>query len=126
VLHSDPSVLPVSRRAHASWNYRLPDCTAEATTVDVSYDMNRLQRLDADERYFVTLNAGDGLDPSRVIERMEYEHPTYTAESVAARADLPALNDARIAFAGAYFGWGFHEDGCRSGVEAARSLGVTW
>jgi predicted NAD/FAD-binding protein len=57
---------------------------------------------------------------------MEYEHPVYTTESVAAQRRLPALNSQVTAFAGAYHGWGFHEDGCRSGVEAAAALGVTW
>ena len=63
---------------------------------------------------------------SRVIARMDYEHPVYTTASVAARTQLPQLNDGVVAFAGAYHGWGFHEDGCRSGVEAAASLGSRW
>ena len=60
-----------------------------------------------------------------MLERMVYEHPIFTPESVAAQADLPGLDDDRIAFAGAYHGWGFHEDGCRSGVDGRR-LGVQW
>jgi predicted NAD/FAD-binding protein len=64
--------------------------------------------------------------PETVIERMMYEHPVYTSASVQARVRLPELNDGVLAFAGAYHGWGFHEDGCRSGVEAAASLGVHW
>ena len=61
-----------------------------------------------------------------MIDRMDYEHPIFTPASVAAQARLPELNDDRLAFAGAYHGWGFHEDGARSGVAAAASLGVTW
>jgi predicted NAD/FAD-binding protein len=61
-----------------------------------------------------------------VLARMVYTHPVYTTESVAAQAGLPAHNDGRIAYAGAYHGWGFHEDGCASGVRAAESLGVGW
>ena len=57
---------------------------------------------------------------------MTYRHPTYTAASVAAQRDLASLNSDRVAFAGAYHGWGFHEDGCRSGVAAAEALGATW
>jgi uncharacterized protein len=57
---------------------------------------------------------------------MVYEHPVYTPASVAAQSLLPALNDDRLAFAGAYHGWGFHEDGCASGVRAAQALGVSW
>lgn len=126
VLHTDTSVLPRAKRATASWNYSLPSCGAEPTRVEVSYNMNRLQRLDVRETYVVSLNGDDRVAPDRVIDRMEYEHPVYTSESVGARKRLPELNDARIAFAGAYHGWGFHEDGCRSGVEAAASLGVHW
>ena len=70
--------------------------------------------------------ASDHVDPATVIDRMSYEHPVYTTESVAARTRLPELNDGVLAFAGAYHGWGFHEDGARSGVDAAASLGVEW
>jgi predicted NAD/FAD-binding protein len=66
------------------------------------------------------------VDRSLVIDEMLYEHPAYTTESVSAQRRLPELNDGTLAFAGAYHGWGFHEDGCRSGVAAAASLGVTW
>jgi predicted NAD/FAD-binding protein len=125
-LHTDTSVLPRTRRAAASWNYALPSCDASPTRVHLSYNMNRLQRLDVPETYVVTLNGDARVDPARVIDRMAYEHPVYTAESVCARERLPELNDGTIAYAGAYHGWGFHEDGCRSGVAAAQSLGVTW
>jgi predicted NAD/FAD-binding protein len=125
-LHTDTSVLPRSRHAQASWNYALPDCQVSPTRVHLSYNMNRLQRLDVDETYVVTLNGDDRIDPARVIDRMTYEHPVYTSDSVGARQRLPELNDSTIAYAGAYHGWGFHEDGCRSGVEAAASLGVPW
>jgi predicted NAD/FAD-binding protein len=126
VLHSDSSVLPRHSRAQASWNYHLPSCAANPTRVHVSYNLNRLQQLDTDRPYIVTLNGEDAIDDRQVIARMRYEHPTYTADSVAARRRLNELNGPTVAFAGAYHGWGFHEDGCRSGVEAAASLGVDW
>lgn len=126
VLHTDTSVLPRTPRAQASWNYAMPACDALPTAVNVSYNMNRLQRLEAPETYVVTLNGEERVRPESVLDRMAYEHPVYTTESVAARGLLPGLNDGTVAFAGAYHGWGFHEDGCRSGVEAAASLGVTW
>jgi predicted NAD/FAD-binding protein len=94
--------------------------------VVVSYDMSRLQGLDSPERYVVTLNAPQRIAPSHVLDTMTYEHPLYTPTSVAAQRRLPELSDHRLAFAGAYHGWGFHEDGARSGVEAARLLGVSW
>ncbi|MFE0700952.1 NAD(P)/FAD-dependent oxidoreductase [Streptomyces sp. NPDC058872] len=126
VLHRDTSLLPRSPHARASWNYWLPSCTARPEAVQVSYDMNRLQRLGSAEPHVVTLNPGDRVDESSVLARMVYEHPVYTPESVAAQRMLPELNTTVTAYAGAYHGWGFHEDGCRSGVEAARSLGVDW
>lgn len=125
VLHTDSSVLPSAPRAAASWNYRLPSCSGGADAVQVSYDMTRLMRLDVPERYLVSLNA-PGLSDDSVIERMEYAHPQYTPESVAAQKLLPTLNDGTVAYAGAYHGWGFHEDGARSGVAAAESLGGSW
>ncbi len=126
ILHSDAAVLPRARRAHASWNYYLPDCDASAASVNVTYDMNRLQRLPSETRYLVTLNDAGAIAEDAVLERITYHHPLYTPASVGAQAELPTLNDGRLAFAGAYHGWGFHEDGCRSGVAAAASLGVTW
>jgi predicted NAD/FAD-binding protein len=126
LLHTDTSLLPRAGRAQASWNYALPSCDAAPTSVQLSYNMNRLQRLHTDETYVVSLNADDRVDPNTVLERMIYDHPVYTSESVAAQRRLPELSDDVIAFAGAYHGWGFHEDGCRSGVEAAASLGVRW
>jgi predicted NAD/FAD-binding protein len=104
----------------------MPSCEAGAERVRVSYDMNRLQRLDATETFVVTLGGEDRVDPGRVLARMVYEHPVYTPESVAAQQRLPELAGDVCVFAGAYHGWGFHEDGCRSGVEAAAALGVRW
>ncbi|MBZ4017777.1 NAD(P)/FAD-dependent oxidoreductase [Streptomyces purpurogeneiscleroticus] len=126
VLHTDTSLLPRARGARASWNYLLPTCAATTGYVRVSYDMTRLQRLDAPEQHVVTLNDDGSIPAQRTLARMVYEHPVYTPESVAAQRRLPELNDSVLAYAGAYHGWGFHEDGCRSGVAAARSLGVAW
>ncbi|GES28170.1 FAD-dependent oxidoreductase [Streptomyces angustmyceticus] len=126
LLHGDTSLLPRARGARASWNYLMASCTTPADKVQVTYDMNRLQRLDTPEDHLVTLNATDRVAPDRVLARMVYEHPLYTPEAVAAQQSLPHLNTAVTAFAGAYHGWGFHEDGCRSGVQAAADLGVRW
>jgi predicted NAD/FAD-binding protein/DUF1365 family protein len=128
LLHTDRSILPRATRARASWNFLRPRDGRGAVTV--TYDLTRLQRLPTQTRYLVTLGAGDGadqlVDPAQVIARMEYAHPLYTPESVAAQRGLPAANTARVAFAGAYHGWGFHEDGARSGLAAAEHLGLTW
>lgn len=126
VLHTDTTPLPRTTGAQASWNYRMASCTAATESVMVSYDMNRLMALPGPERYVVSLNSPDLIDPAKVIARMVYEHPVYTPTSVAAQRRLPELNDDRVAFAGAYHGWGFHEDGARSGLTAARALGGAW
>jgi predicted NAD/FAD-binding protein len=125
-LHHDTSVLPRRPAARASWNYLKTACGIREAPVLVSYDMNRLQRLAEPADYVVTLNGADRVDPGRVIATMHYEHPIYTPESVAAARRLPELNDGVLAFAGAYHGWGFHEDGCAAGVRAAAALGVAW
>ena len=125
-LHRDDSALPANHHARASWNYRLEDCDTSTDRTRVSYWMNRLQGHPESEPLIVTLNPEVGPAPHDVVATMTYRHPTYTAESVAAQSRLPSLNSDRLAFAGAYHGWGFHEDGCRSGVAAAEALGVSW
>ncbi len=126
LLHRDATVLPARRRARASWNYRLDACDAVDDRTRVSYWMNRLQGHPEAEPLVVTLNPADDSAPGEVIAEMSYQHPTYTVASVAAQGALPSLNDDRVAFAGAYHGWGFHEDGCRSGIAAAAALGASW
>ena len=83
-------------------------------------------RLGEPPDYVVTLNGTGRVAESSVIAKMSYEHPVFTPESVAAQRRLPDINDEPLAFAGAYHGWGFHEDGCAAGVRAAASLGVPW
>jgi predicted NAD/FAD-binding protein len=126
VLHTDGRILPTHARARASWNYLLDHCASTADEVHVSYDMNRLHRLAEPRHHVVTLNPGGRVDEASVLARMRYTHPVYTQESVRAQSALPELSGRRLAFAGAYHGWGFHEDGCLSGVHAAAALGVEW
>ena len=122
-LHTDESVLPRRRRARASWNYLATDSDDR---VVVSYDITRLMRLSGPRRFVVTLGGRDVVDQDTVIAEMTYAHPMYTVESVAAQQLLPTLNDDKVVFAGAYHGWGFHEDGAASGLSAARHLGADW
>jgi predicted NAD/FAD-binding protein len=126
VLHTDSSVLPGAARARACWNYRMTSCHQPGQPAVVTYWMNRLQGHRAAQDLLVTLNDRERLDPRSVVATMEYEHPIYTPEAVRAQSRLPSLATDRTVYAGAYHGWGFHEDGCRSGVEAARHFGVTW
>ena len=124
LLHTDARLLPDRPGVRAAWNYELGHCRDGAARI--CYDVNRLQGLPAGRDYIVTLNGQGVVDPDQVISRMDYAHPAYTPESVAAQRRLPELNTPVTAFAGAYHGWGFHEDGCRSGAQAARALGGTW
>ena len=124
LLHTDRRLLPRAAGARASWNFlRRAQDTGRVT---VTYDLTRLMRLPTPTRYLVTLGAEDLVDPSSVIDTMEYAHPLYTPESVAAQRRLPEIRTDRLVFAGAYSGWGFHEDGARSGLAAARALGLDW
>jgi predicted NAD/FAD-binding protein len=122
-LHTDASLLPSRRRAWASWNYHLLPSPAGRPTV--TYHMNRLQRLACRRDHFVTLNRTEAVDPAAVIRTIPYSHPVFTAGSVAAQRRWPELAGGRRTwFCGAYWGWGFHEDGVVSALRVARSLGA--
>lgn len=126
LLHRDDSQLPTATAARSSWNYRMDDCAQRSDRTAVTYWMNRLQGIESTEPFLVTLNASERIDPAKVVARMDYTHPIYTPQSVAAQGELKSLFTDRTVFAGAYHGWGFHEDGCRSGVDAALALGTVW
>jgi predicted NAD/FAD-binding protein len=126
VLHTDSSLLPQAPAARASWNYRMSSCASLAEPAVVTYWMNRLQGHASPDDHLVTLNARERINPEAVLAVMDYEHPVYTPEAVAGQSRLGALATDRTVYAGAYHGWGFHEDGCRAGVEAARHFGVSW
>ena len=125
VLHTDAALLPRRRRAWAAWNALVPKDASEHCTV--SYCMNLLQSLDAPDPIVVTLNRTAHIAPEKILKRARYRHPVYTQASVAAqtrKAEIQGINNTW--FAGAYWGWGFHEDGMRSAVDAANALGVRW
>lgn len=125
VLHTDASLLPRRRKAWAAWNAFIPSDPRDACSV--SYCMNLLQGIDSPEPFVVTLNRTDAIDPRRILRRMRYHHPVYNHASVAAQARKPEIQGRRHTwFAGAYWGWGFHEDGMRSAVEVAAALGSRW
>jgi uncharacterized protein len=126
VLHTDSSVLPDAAQARASWNYRMTSCHRPGQPAVVTYWMNRLQGLRAAQDFLVTLNDRERLDPESMVTAMEYQHPIYTPGAVRAQSRLSSLATGRTVYAGAYHGWGFHEDGCRSGVAAARHFGAAW
>jgi predicted NAD/FAD-binding protein len=121
VLHMDPSVLPKRKLAWAAWNYHIHRDGAEQAAV--TYNMNILQGIRSRRVFNVTLNDDEGIDPGLIIRRIVYEHPIFTsrrAEAQQRHGELIGPN--RTSYCGAYWGYGFHEDGVRSGLAVCRAL----
>jgi predicted NAD/FAD-binding protein len=122
VLHSDESVLPTKKAAWASWNYLIPQ--AESGRVALTYDMNILQSLGAPVEYCVSLNLPNSIDPAKKIQEMHYHHPVYNPKSLAARNRHKEINGVmRTYYCGAYWGYGFHEDGVNSALVVGQHFG---
>jgi predicted NAD/FAD-binding protein len=121
VLHNDAGLMPRRRAAWSSWNFHLTERPPASTTV--TYWMNNLQRLKSKRDFFLTLNRTAAIDPAKILHTQEYDHPIYTAAGVAAQArhgEISGVN--RTHYCGAYWGWGFHEDGVVSGLRAVQGL----
>jgi predicted NAD/FAD-binding protein len=126
VLHTDPGFMPPNRKAWASWNYHREAAASTRSPVTLTYHMNRLQRLDTQAAYFVTLNPIRTIDDKYVVERLTYTHPMFTFESLATQPRLERLNQGnRTSYCGSYFGYGFHEDAVRAATRVAASFGIT-
>ena len=126
MLHTDTNLLPASRRAWAAWNYRIGPSGADGD-VQLTYNMNTLQGLNAPTTFCVTLNEADAIDPARVLRRMRYTHPVFDAAALAAQRDIPKINGHRNTwYCGAWCRHGFHEDGVVSARAVSRSLGDQW
>jgi predicted NAD/FAD-binding protein len=122
VLHTDVRMLPRRRRAWASWNYHLLEQPSDSATV--TYHMNRLQSLRAEREFCVTLNRTAAIDSTQVIRTIPYDHPVYTREGVRAqRRRREICGVQRTHYCGAYWGWGFHEDGVLSALAVAERFG---
>jgi predicted NAD/FAD-binding protein len=122
VLHTDTRLMPQRRSAWASWNYHLVDRPRGRTTV--TYYMNRLQSLVADRDYLVTLNLSEAIDPDAIIRRIDYAHPVFTPDGVAAQRRWAEVSGTgRTHYCGAYWRWGFHEDGVWSALRVSERLG---
>ena len=121
VLHTDERLLPRRRLARASWNYhRFAD---DHGLVTVTYNLTALQRLPTQRQFLVTLNATHTIDPAKIIRRMVYSHPVYNRRSMAAQARRGEISGQnRTFYCGAYWGYGFHEDGVRSGIAVADAI----
>jgi predicted NAD/FAD-binding protein len=124
VLHTDESLLPRARRAWASWNYHLAE---GGSHVAVTYWLNRLQGIAGAPQFCVTLNRPSAIRSDRVLRRVTFHHPLYTARSLAAQGRHAEISGVRkIHYCGAYWGFGFHEDGLNSAIAVAQQLGVVW
>ena len=123
ILHTDHAVLPKNRRAWSSWNYRIPASREER--VSITYNMNMLQGIRSESTYCVTLNAPEGfIDEGRVIKRIAYQHPSFSLRSKDAQsAHEKAIRVNRTSFCGAYWRYGFHEDGVRSALAVCERFG---
>jgi predicted NAD/FAD-binding protein len=124
ILHTDRALLPARRAAWASWNYHLSDHPSERSTV--TYHLNRLQQFHSEQQFCVTLNCAERIDPRHVIERVTYAHPVYTSAGLEAQRRVAEISgpEGRTHFCGAYWGWGFHEDGVSSALRVAESFGA--
>jgi predicted NAD/FAD-binding protein len=121
-LHTDTALLPSNRRAWASWNYvRPPGRTGRPT---LTYYLNRLQGLEAERPVLVTLNRDEAIDPDQVVARFDYAHPVIDQAAVAAQASQLALSAGTVSYCGAYWGYGFHEDGVRSALAVCERFGA--
>ncbi len=125
VLHTDSTLLPRRRFARAAWNFHLLREPKPLSTV--TYYMNHLQRLRADRDFCVTLNRSEAIDPEKIIRTIPYSHPVFTPAGVAAQSQHGALGglQTRTHYCGAYWGWGFHEDGVVSALRACEPFGVS-
>ena len=125
-LHTDESVMPRTRRCWASWNYRIARRPDGGEWPETHYWMNRLQGVSDRRQYFVSLNCRGRVAPESVLREIDYEHPLFTLDAIRAQRELPDLNriapDQTTYFAGAWFKYGFHEDGLTSALECARAL----
>ena len=121
-LHTDTSLLPANRRAWASWNYVRPAGSARGATL--TYYLNRLQGFEADQPVLVTLNRDEAIDPAKVVARFDYAHPVIDEAAVAAQARQVPLSAGAVSYCGAYWGYGFHEDGVRSAVAVCERFGA--
>ena len=124
VLHTDESVLPSRRKAWAAWNYeRASDEGQESARVCLHYLLNKLQPLPFEQAVVVSLNPTKPIDPTKIIASIDYAHPVFDLAAIDAQQHLPEIQGQQHTwFAGAWMGYGFHEDGLKAGLGVARQL----
>jgi predicted NAD/FAD-binding protein len=122
-LHTDEKVMPKTKRAWSSWNYRIINDDPENYVTSTIYYMNSLQKVSDKKNYFVSVNDAGEVDPSKVLWETEYDHPLFDGGSIKGQDQLPSLNEqGPVYFCGAYFKYGFHEDGLKSGIDVAEKI----
>jgi predicted NAD/FAD-binding protein len=125
VLHTDHNVLPKKKLGHASWNYLLTKDSKDHMSVSLTYNMNILQGINSPETFLVSLNMTDRIDPKKILKVLNYSHPVYNEACVQSQKRWSEVSGVdRIHFCGAYWGNGFHEDGVKSAIKVAETLGV--
>jgi predicted NAD/FAD-binding protein len=121
-LHTDESIMPKTKRAWSSWNYRI-QMQNEQLTPSTIYWMNQLQGVSDKKNYFVSINPHDNIDPEKIIREIDYEHPLFDVPAINAQAQLHKLNqNGPLYFCGSYFKYGFHEDAFASAVQLCSQL----
>jgi len=121
-LHTDESLMPKNRLAWSSWNYRIKE-THGRVIPSTTYYMNKLQQVSKRRDYFVTINNSGDIDPAKILWEKEYEHPLFDVNAIRAQKELPLLNvNGTTYFCGAYFKYGFHEDGFNAGMDVAQNI----
>ena len=122
-IHTDTSILPNRKKAWSSWNYLSSN---NSKNVILTYNMNILQKLKSPETFCVTINDPGLVDESKIIKKINYEHPLFTNESVSAQKKIKEINsNSRILFCGAYCGYGFHEDGLKSALDVCKEFNLS-
>ncbi len=123
VLHTDARLLPKRRRAWASWNYHIP--RGEEQSASLTYDLSRLQKHTSPGPILLTLNETSSIDPAKILRTFTYHHPAYSRASIVAQRRVHEVSgQRRTHYCGAYWGYGFHEDGVNSALAVARHFGI--
>lgn len=125
-LHTDETVMPKTRLAWSSWNYRINVDQNGKVQPSTIYWMNQLQGVSEQVNYFISINGADQVRPDKVLRRIEYEHPLFSLGAIKAQRELPKLNlrspEQQVYFAGSYFRYGFHEDAFKSAVDLCQVM----
>jgi uncharacterized protein len=121
ILHTDTSILPDRKKAWASWNYSIPE--RDSSYASLTYNMNMLQGIESEHTYCVSLNQQDAIDAERIIRRINYHHPVFCpGRDVAQQQHHLMIQRRGISYCGAYWGFGFHEDGVRSALAVSAAF----